>query len=225
MHSAKPNPDDLRALVQRTTTPAVLPFLPELRLQLVTETTPLWRASDAVLEREGITAPYWAFAWAGGQSLARYVLDNPNLVAGKRVLDFGSGSGVTAVAAMKAGAASVRANDIDPVSMAATALNAELNGVVVDLLVGDIIDQPCDDIDVVLAGDIFFDRDLGQRCLKWFRILATRGVLVLVGDPGRYHLPKQGLTRRANHTIPDSPDIDGEGVRHSGVFAVDGATT
>ncbi len=213
--------DAIRERIQRNTAPAVLEFLPELRLHLVTQETPLWRATDADLERAGLQSPYWAFAWAGGQSLARYVLDNPKLVAGKRVLDFAAGSGLVAIAAMKSGASCARATDIDAFAIEATNLNASLNQVVVEVVLGDIIGDPCADIDVVLAGDVFFERELAQRCMPWFRGLAARGALVLFGDPGRYHLPKGGATRRARYVLPDSPKIDGEGVRHCDVYAVD----
>ncbi|HSI06681.1 MAG: methyltransferase [Myxococcota bacterium] len=217
----KLDPEKMRELVRRNTVPAVLPFIPELRLHLVTEETPLWRATDAHLEREGLASPYWAFAWAGGQSVARYVLDNPQLVTGKRVLDFAAGSGLVAIAAMKVGASSARATDIDAVAIEAARLNAALNDVAIDLVVGDVVDDPCEDIDVVLVGDVFFDRELAQRCTRWFGSLADRGVLVLVGDPGRYFSPKEGRTRRARYVLPESPEIDGEGVRHCDVFAVD----
>ncbi len=215
-----PTSEEMLEMVRRSTQPASLPSLPELRLCLVTPTTPLWRATEADLSRLGLAAPFWAFVWAGGQGLARHVLDHPEEVAGKRVLDFAAGSGAVAIAAMKAGAAAVRVTDIDPFAIEAARLNAQLNDVALDLVLGDVIDDPCADIDVVLAGDVFFDRDLARRSMRWFRELATRGLSVLVGDPGRYHMPKNDLAWRGRYTLAEDPDIEDEGVRHCNVLAV-----
>ena len=214
------SPDDTRHVVERSTSPAVLPFVPELRLRLVTEGTSLWRCTDDAATREGLAAPYWAYAWAGGQGLARYVLDHPPLVAGKRVLDFGTGTGIVGIAAMKAGAASVRATEVDALAIEAARRNAALNAVTLDFVLADVVGDPCADIDVVLAGDVFFETALAERCLRWFRTLVARGVSVLVGDPGRYYLPQDALELRARYVLPDSPAIEDEGVRKSNVFTV-----
>lgn len=214
--------EPIREAVTRNTRPATLPLLPELRLRLVTRDAPLWQATEADLARLGITAPFWATAWAGGQGLARYLLDHPQEVAGKRVLDLATGSGIVAIAAMKAGAARARATDIDAYAIEAARINAELNGVSVDLVLGDVIDDPCEDIDVVLAGDIFYDRSLSLRAMRWFRELATGGMSILVGEAGRYHRPKADLMPRAHYDLTENPEIEDDGVRRTNVYAVRG---
>lgn len=214
--------ESIAEVITRCTRPATLPLLPELRLHLVTRDAPLWQATDADLVRLGVTAPFWATAWAGGQGLARYLLDHPGEVAGKRVLDLATGSGIVAIAAMKAGAASVRATDIDAYAVEATRLNAALNGVTLQLVLGDVIDDPCDDIDVVLAGDVFYDRSLSLRSMRWFRELATGGKPVIVGEAGRYHRPKADLMPRGAYDIAETAEIEDDGVRHTNVYAIRG---
>lgn len=189
-------------------------------MQLVTEGTPLWRASEDTLAHLQLEAPYWAYAWAGGLGVARYVLDNPDLVRGKHVVDFATGCGLAAIAAAKAGAARVVATEIDPMSIDAARLNAELNAVTLELALADIVGDPCRGVDVLLAGDVFYATDIAERCRRWFETLARRGVLVLVGDPGRAYLPREHMTLRAQYDLPDSPHVEDEGVRKSTVFAV-----
>lgn len=209
-----------RERVERNTVPATLPILPEMRLRLVTEGSPLWRASEATLKQLGLVDPYWAYAWAGGQGVARHVLNHPELVAGKRVLDFATGCGLVALAAKMAGAATVVASEIDAVAVESAMLNAALNDVTIEVVHADLIDDPCNAYDVILAGDIFFETKLAARCMRWFGELARNGKLVLIGDPGRHHLPKQGLERRARFSLPVNPELDDEGVRNCSVFAV-----
>jgi predicted nicotinamide N-methyase len=177
-----------------------LPFVPEMRLHLANDAVVL-RARLEALVGHGLPPPFWAEAWAGGQAVARFVLDNPEVVAGRRVLDVASGSGVVAIAAALAGAAAVTANDIDPYALAAIALNAGANGVAVDVRAGDVLAGDGDDAEVVLAGDVFYSREMAGRMLPFLERAAARGASVLVGDPGRGHLPHDRLQVVAGYPV------------------------
>lgn len=168
-----------------------LPFVPEIRLHLADDAIVL-RARLEARAGPGLT-PFWASAWAGGQALARYVLDHPQVVAGRRVLDVASGSGLVAIAAAKAGAAEVTANDIDPYALAAVAMNAAANAVTVAVSEGDLLVGDGGNADVILAGDAFYDAELAARMLGFLRRAAARDARVFVGDPGRGHLPRRWL--------------------------------
>ncbi len=196
------------------------PLLPELRLHLVTELTPLWRATADVLEREELPPPFWAFAWAGGQGLARYVLDHPELVRGKRVLDFATGAGLVGIAAGLAGAAAVEGTEIDPFSVAAARLNAEANAVAMVVHERDVIGDACAGFDVLLAGDVFYERAMAESCMAWFRERAAAGMTVLVGDPVRYYSQSAGMERVATFMVPTSCEIEDSDLRESRVFRV-----
>ncbi|WP_119678069.1 class I SAM-dependent methyltransferase [Indioceanicola profundi] len=196
------------------------PLLPELRLHLATEITPLWEATEAWLERNGVPPPFWAFAWAGGQALARHVLDHPEIVRGKRVLDFATGGGLVALAAAKSGAAHVMAAEIDPFAIAATRLNDALNGLAVETTCQDLIGSPLPGIDVLLAGDICYERPLAERALAWFKAVAATGTLVLIGDPGRTYLPREGLEHRATYIVPTSRELEDREERETKVWRV-----
>jgi predicted nicotinamide N-methyase len=177
------------------------PHVPEIRLRLASEVHELWQKTEEDLEAIGLPPPFWAFAWAGGQGLARYVLDRSGIVAGKRVIDFASGSGLVAIAAGLAGAADVLAADIDPWAATAVRLNAAENAVPVRFTGEDIIGRiPA--ADVVLAGDVFYDRDFAALLTPWFRTLVETGIVVLVGDPGRAYLPKEHLEACATYQVP-----------------------
>lgn len=195
------------------------PICPELRLHLVTERCPLWRATEDALARMGLEPPYWAFCWAGGQALARWLLDHPEVVRGRRVLDFGAGGGVEALAAMRVGAASVIASDIDPLAAVAMVLNAEANGLELEVTTDDLICRD-DGWDVVLAGDVCYDRALAERVLAWLRQLARRGALVLVGDPQRGYLDTRALEQIAELDAPSDVDVDGKYLRRTGIYRV-----
>lgn len=198
-----------------------VPFVPELRLHLADEPIELWERTE-----QGSGAqpppPFWAFAWAGGQALARHLLDHPGLVAERSVLDLATGSGLVAVAAARAGARSVTANDIDPLSLAATEANAAANAVRVDTVEGDLLDtrEGYVEAGVVLAGDVCYSRDMAARVLPFLRWAAGRGALVLVGDPGRAYLPTTGLTRRAAYEVPVLPALESVAVRQTTVWQV-----
>jgi predicted nicotinamide N-methyase len=193
------------------------PHVPEIKLHLADEAHDLWHRTEEELQQIGLQPPFWAFAWAGGQGLARYVLDHRESVAGRRVLDFASGSGLVAIAAMKAGAASVTAADIDPFCQAAVILNSEANGMCPDFDGRDLIGTD-DGWDVVLAGDVFYDRALAERLVGWFGALARRNVLVLVGDPGRTYLPRDSLTELACYEVPVTQELEDLEVKRTTVW-------
>jgi len=193
------------------------PLVPEVRLHLATEVVPLWRKTEEELEREGVPPPYWAFAWAGGQALSRYVLDNPKIVAGKSVLDFGSGSGLVAIAAMKAGASHVLAADIDTFAGAAMAANGTANGVRFEITAEDIIGRS-GDWRTVLVGDMCYERPLAERLLVWLRELARNGALVLLGDPGRSYFPKSGLEKLATYRVQTTRELEDREIRETSVY-------
>ncbi|WDZ87691.1 class I SAM-dependent methyltransferase [Micromonospora cathayae] len=193
-------------------------FVPEVRLHQADEPIGLWELTEGEF-RSSQPPPFWAFAWAGGQALARYVLDHPQTVAGRRVLDLASGSGLVAVAAARAGATSVRAVEIDERAVAAVALNAEANGVRVDAELGDVLDEPdAGTAEVVLAGDVFYSAAMANRMLR-FLLRATRaGARVLVGDPGRAFLPRERFTELAGYDVPVPPALESVSVRHTTVW-------
>ena len=195
------------------------PHVPEIRLHLAAEAHDLWLKTEDELQEIGLPPPFWAFAWAGGQGLARFILDHPEIVAGKTVLDFASGSGLVAIAALKAGARHVQASDIDPFSADAVRLNAALNGVAVATVTADLINAS-GDWDVVLAGDVFYDRELARRLLPWFQALASGGAVILVGDPGRAYLPTSGLQRLATYAVPVTRALEDAEVKQTSVWKI-----
>ena len=187
---------DPLAFIRAETRLLPVPHAPEILLHVADEATELWRRTEEELGEIGLAPPFWAFAWAGGQALARYILDHPESVRGKRVLDFASGSGLVAIAAMKAGAAEAAACDIDAFAVAAIALNAGANGVAVAPVREDLVGQD-GGWDAVLAGDICYERDLAARVTGWLMSLSARGATVLIGDPGRSYLPRESLENLA----------------------------
>ena len=197
-----------------------MPLRPDILLWQATEITPIWQATEEWLQRNGVPPPFWAFPWAGGQAVARLIGDDPALVAGKRVLDFAAGSGLIAIAAMKAGAAAVTAVEIDPFAVAASVMNADLNGVVITALAADIIGQRLPDVDVLLAGDVCYERPFAEAALAWFRDLTRAGIKVLVGDPGRAYLPAQGLDKVATYRVPTTRELEDREVRETNVWQV-----
>jgi predicted nicotinamide N-methyase len=190
---------------------------PEIRLCLADEAVPLWQKTEEDLGRMGLPPPFWAFAWAGGQALARYVLDNPELARGKRVLDFASGSGLVAITAAKAGAARVEASEIDEFALVAIAINAQANGVDVIVREGDLIGQD-EGWDVVLAGDVSYERDMSALVTEWLRGLARRGASVLIGDPGRSYLARDLLEPIAHYRVPVTRDLEDCEIKRTGVY-------
>jgi predicted nicotinamide N-methyase len=193
------------------------PHVPELRLHLATEAHELWLKTEEELEAIGLPPPFWAFAWAGGQGLARYVLDHPDSVSGRRVLDFASGSGLVAIAAAKAGASAVLAADIDPWTETAIRLNAALNEADIAFTGLDLVGKPVE-ADVLLAGDVFYDRAFADLLVPWFRELTEKGVSVLVGDPGRAYLPKDRLRAEATYQVPVTRALEDSEVKKTTVW-------
>jgi len=190
------------------------PLVPEIKLYLATEVVPLWRATEEELAKIGVPPPYWAFAWAGGQALARYILDHPDMVAGKRVLDIGAGSGLVGLAAARAGAASVLAADIDAFACAAIRLNAIANDCEITVTQDDLIGAPAA-WDVILVGDLFYERPLAERLLAWLKM---RRLPVLLGDPGRSYFPKTGIEKMASYSVQTTRDLEDREIRETGVY-------
>jgi len=221
--------DDHDAFIRAHTAVTPTPHAPEISLHLATEATELWRKTEEELGEIGLPPPFWAFAWAGGQALARYILDRPETVAGKRVLDFASGSGLVAIAAARAGAAHVEAVDIDPFSASAIAINARLNRVSVGVRTDNLLGEQRDGVwpatdwrddgwDVVLAGDICYERDLAARVIGWLEALAGRGASVVIGDPGRSYLPKARLAQVAVYEVPVTRELEDSEVKRTCVW-------
>ncbi|WP_183178016.1 50S ribosomal protein L11 methyltransferase [Azospirillum sp. OGB3] len=194
------------------------PLLPEIALHLATEITPLWEATEDSLKESNVPPPYWAFAWPGGQAVARLVLDRPELVAGKSVLDFAAGTGLVGIAAMMAGAARVQSCDIDRFALSAIALNAESNGVDVKPVSADLVDRPLPGIDVVLAGDVCYEKPMADRVTAWLRAIAATGTLVLLGDPGRAYVPLSGIERVAQYSVPTSLELEDREMRETTIW-------
>ena len=205
------------SFVSANTVLAVPSLVPEIRLHLATEILPLWNKTEEEIDKHGLPPPYWAFAWAGGQALARYILDHPQCVSGRRVLDFGSGSGLVAIAAAKAGATSVTAVDIDPFAVASIGLNARANGVTVAALECDVLAGGCD-WNTIFVGDMCYERPLADRLLGWLRKAARTGAHVLLGDPGRTYFPKSGVERLADYRVETSRELEDQDVRSTAVY-------
>jgi predicted nicotinamide N-methyase len=208
---------DRAAFIQAETRLLPVPHAPEISLYVADEATALWQKTEDELGTLGLPPPFWAFAWAGGQALARYVLDHPETVRGRRVLDFASGSGLVGIAAMKAGAAHVTACDIDDFAIAAIGLNAVANGVSLTPSGENLVGQDLG-WETVLAGDICYERDLAQAVTDWLFALQTRGATVLVGDPGRSYLPKARLRRLAEYEVPVTRTLEDADVKKTSVW-------
>jgi len=198
-----------------------VPHAPEISLWLADEITPLWRLTEEELGEIGLPPPFWAFAWAGGQALARWLLDHPAEVAGKRGIDLAAGSGLVAVAAMKAGAASVLAADIDPFCAAAVAANARSNEVEIAFTDTNLLDAPPPPADLICAGDVFYEKPMADAVLAWLKQAQANGTRVIVGDPGRTYFPKSGLTLLAEYTVPTTRELEDQEVKRSRVWALD----
>lgn len=214
-------PEAAHAFIRENTALLAPPLVPEVRLHLAHEALPLWEKTEEELGAIGLPPPYWAFAWAGGQALARYVLDHPAEVAGTKVLDFAAGSGLVAIAAIKAGAASVVASEIDAVARAAIELNATENKVEIEATGADLIGHD-EGWDVVLAGDVFYEKPLADRLTPWLTALAGRGTTVLVGDPGRTYFPRSGLTLLETYQVPVTRALEDAEIKETSVWRFDG---
>lgn len=208
---------DRAAFIRQHTRLLPVPLAPELALWQADEATALWQKTEDDLGQIGLPPPFWAFAWAGGQALARYILDNPHLVKGRRVLDFAAGSGLVAIAAARAGAAIVEACDIDAFAIAAIMLNAQVNGVAVTPVSGDLIGAD-NGWDVALAGDISYERGMAASATAWLAGLHARGALTLIGDPGRSYLARAALTELAAYDVPVNRSLEDADVKRTGVW-------
>ena len=194
-----------------------VPHAPEIKLYLADEATALWMKTEEELGEMGLPPPFWAFAWAGGQALARYILDHPELVRGRRVLDAATGSGLVAIAAAMAGAARVEASEIDDFALAAIGLNAAENGVTIEVRAGDLVGAD-EGWDVVLAGDISYERDMAARMTDWLEGLSRRGALALIVDPGRSYLARDRLSAVAEYRIAVSRDLEDAEIKRTQVW-------
>jgi predicted nicotinamide N-methyase len=208
---------DPERFIRDNTSVMAPPHVPEVRLHLADEAHDLWLKTEEELEEIGLPPPFWAFAWAGGQGLARYVLDHPEVVAGKRVLDFASGSGLVAIAAMKAGATSVLAADIDPWTGTAIQLNSRLNDAEIGFTSENQLGQAID-ADVLLAGDVFYDKSFADALIPWFTSLVAAGKTVIVGDPGRSYCPKDLMAPLATYEVPVTRALEDAEVKRTTVW-------
>ena len=196
------------SFVQANTVITAASLVPEIRLHLASEVTPLWHATETAMEREGLPPPYWAFAWPGGQAFARVLLDRPELARGRAVLDFAAGCGVAAIAAAKSGAAAVTASEIDSFALAAIGLNVALNDVRVAITDADLLDSAPGAWDLILAGDVCYEKPMAARVIAWLDRAVAAGAEVLVADPGRAYLPGIGLDEVARYDVPTSLDLE-----------------
>lgn len=194
------------------------PLVPEIVLHLAEESLPIWQKTEEELGEMNVPPPYWAFAWAGGQALARYILDHPAPLEGRRVLDLGSGSGLTAIAAMKVGAAAVLASDIDRMALAAIHLNAALNGVDLATTADDLLACPPVPYDVVLVGDLFYERGLAELVTRFIEQAAAQGALVLIGDPQRNYFPKDRFVAAAEYHVPVTRELEDAEIKRTSVW-------
>ena len=215
-------------MFESLTRPTTLDLLPEISLRLADPALPVWKSPEAWGAPDspglGLPEPWWAFAWAGGQAIARYVLDHPERFRGRRVMSFAAGCGVEAIAAALVGASRVLATEIDPLCASAIAANAALNNVRVDVTIADVIGISLHDWDVVFAGDVFYEQALGERIWPWLKDFAAAGGTVLVGDPGRTWLPVGRLSRLVSYSARSNSYVEDDAVRHVGVFTIDAAT-
>lgn len=210
---------DPAAFVRANTRLSAPRLIPEIALHQADRLLPLWRATEPDLAALGLPPPYWAFAWAGGQALARYLLDHPEVVAGKAVLDFGAGSGLGAIAAAKAGAARAVAAEIDAFARTAIALNAAANGAAVEIAGDDLVGTDDAAWQIVIAGDVCYEQPMAGRVEAWLKSLARR-VPVLIGDPKRSHFPAAGLELVARYSVPTTTEIEDSDLRAAAVWRV-----
>jgi predicted nicotinamide N-methyase len=211
--------DSRMAFIRGNTRVVAVPNLP-IRIHTADELTPLWEATEKDLARHNVSPPFWAFPWAGGQALARYILDHPEVVRGRRVLDLASGSGLVAVAAALAGASNVAANDIDPMCEAAVALNAELNGVSIRFIGGSLLDDAPPDVDAILAADVFYEQRPAQMFRGFLERAHAAGITVFAGDPGRTYFPRDAFQLAAEYAVETTTEIENHPVQTARVWTL-----
>ncbi len=215
---AQVSADPHTAFIEANCLPVPVPLVPEITLILAHEAMPLWQKTEDELGELGLPPPFWAFAWAGGQALARYLLDHPQCVRGKRIIDLASGSGLVAIAARLAGAAHVLACDIDPYAEAATRLNARAMNVEIEITSGNLLGDPPPVVDVILVGDIFYERPLAEQALTWLKQAKAGGSDVIIGDPGRSYLPKEHLKPLMDYSVPVTRELEDAEIKHTTVW-------
>jgi predicted nicotinamide N-methyase len=221
MLTTKPAIADPDSFIRANTRLRPVPLVPEVSIYVADEAVPLWQKTEEELNEVGLPPPFWAFAWAGGQALARYVLDHADLVAGKRVLDLASGSGLVGIAAMKAGACDVTSADIDQFAGAAARINAEANGVTLTVSADDFLRGNSDARwDTILAGDIFYERDTAELAFAFLSGHAGRGATILIGDPGRSYLPKDKLKQLAEYRVPVTRELEDAEIKRTAVWTI-----
>ena len=206
--------------IRQNTTILAPPLVPEVLLHLAHEAVPIWQKTEEELGEIGLPPPFWAFAWAGGQALSRYILDHPQLVMSKSVLDLATGSGLVAIAAKKAGARSVLAADIDRFACAAARLNAQANDVAIDISDEDLLQDAPQDFDVVLVGDLFYEKALAERVHAWLIAAKAGGADILIGDPGRSYLPKSALLHVIDYNVPVTRDLEDSEIKRTSVWRI-----
>jgi len=216
--------NDPEGFVAENTRLLPVPHVPEILLHVADEALPIWEKTEEELGEIGLPPPFWAFAWAGGQALARFLLDNPEHVAGKRVIDFASGSGLVAIAALRAGAASVLATDIDPICRAAMDINARANDVRFDVDLSDITSEPSRGYDVICAGDVFYEAEMANRIMAWLAAEQGSGARIFIGDPGRSYLPREKLNKVADYRIPVTRTLEDADIKATSVWTLRGKT-
>lgn len=209
-----------QAFITANTSVLAPPLVPEIVLHLAAESLPIWQKTEEELGEMNVPPPYWAFAWAGGQALARYILDNAELLRGRRVLDLGSGSGLTAIAAMKAGAAAALASDLDEMALAAVGLNAGLNGVAVATTADNLLERVPEAYDVILVGDLFYERTLADLVTRFIEAAAAAGALVLIGDPQRNYFPKGRFISAAEYRVPVTRELEDAEIKRTSVWRI-----
>lgn len=212
--------NDPRAFILANTRLQAVPHAPEISLWLADEITPIWRLTEEELNEMGLPPPFWAFAWAGGQALARWLLDHPEAAAGLRVVDFAAGSGLVGIAAMRAGAASVLCADIDPFCGDAIALNADANGVRVEFTDHDLLDRPPPEADLICAGDVCYEKPMTERVLAWLAQARVNGARVLIGDPHRTYFPREGLEFLAEYRVPTTRELEDQEIKRTSVWTL-----
>lgn len=210
---------EAEAFLRANTLPARLRFVPEIVLHLAAEITPIWQATEEWLRERNVEPPFWAFAWPGGQALARHVLDHPQTVAGRRVLDFAAGGGLVAIACARTRAAHVEAAEIDPLAAAAIRANAALNDASVEVLDYDVVGSACR-WDLILCGDVCYEAPMTRHILPWLRRM-TEEAEVWLADPGRAYLPQQGLTELARYRVPTTLELEDRTEREATVFRLE----
>ncbi len=215
-----PRIQDPRQFIREETRIRTVPHAEEISLHVADEAMGLWQKTEDELGELGLDPPFWAFAWAGGQGLARYILDHPELVKGKRVVDFACGSGLVGIATMLAGAKSCHAVDIDPFAVTAAGLNAELNNVSMTFEEGDITSLPAPEADIVFCGDVFYDQKMANRILKFLDTLLDKGLEVYVGDPGRTYLPHERLDELETYKVTVVGRLEDNDIKCTRVYRV-----